>query len=167
MPVMTRLYRPPALLAACLLLVTSGFAATRVEHGTLSFDNIPAAPAELSEKLDGYLSARQASPLGWSPKGQLLISTRFGDVEQLHLVERAMGDRRQLTFMHEPIHQGAFSPDPGRSAFAYLKDVGGNENSQLYYQRIGQSPKLLTDGKSQNGSPVWSNTGREIAFTSN
>jgi dipeptidyl aminopeptidase/acylaminoacyl peptidase len=164
---MTRLYRPPALLAACLLLVTSGFAATRVERGALTFDNIPIAPAELAEKLDGYLSARQASPLGWSPKGQLLISTRFGDVEQLHLVERAAGDRRQLTFMHEPIHEGAFSPDPGRSAFAYLKDVGGNENSQLYYQRIGQSPKLLTDGKSQNGSPVWSNTGREIAFTSN
>jgi dipeptidyl aminopeptidase/acylaminoacyl peptidase len=164
---MTRLYRPPALLAACLLLVTSGFAATRVERGTLTFDNIPAAPAELAEKLDGYLSARQASPLGWSPKGQLLISTRFGDVEQLHLVERAAGDRRQLTFMHEPIREGSFSPDPGRSAVAYLKDVGGNENSQLYYQRIGQSPKLLTDGKSQNGSPVWSNTGREIAFTSN
>jgi dipeptidyl aminopeptidase/acylaminoacyl peptidase len=164
---MTRLYRPPALLAACLLLVTSGFAATRVERGTLTFDNIPIAPAELAERLDGYLSARQASPLGWSPRGQLLISTRFGDVEQLHLVERAAGDRRQLTFTHEPIHQGGFSPDPGRSAFAYLKDVGGNENSQLYYQRIGQPPKLLTDGKSQNGSPVWSNTGREIAFTSN
>jgi dipeptidyl aminopeptidase/acylaminoacyl peptidase len=164
---MTRLYRPPALLAACLLLATSAVAATRVERGALTFDNIPIAPAELAEKLDGYLSARQASPLGWSPKGQLLISTRFGDVEQLHLVDRAAGDRRQLTFMHEPVHEGAFSPDPGRSAFAYLKDVGGNENSQLYYQRIGQSPKLLTDGKSQNGSPVWSNTGREIAFTSN
>jgi dipeptidyl aminopeptidase/acylaminoacyl peptidase len=164
---MTRLYRPPALLAACLLLVTSGLAATRVERGALTFDNIPAVPAELAEKLDGYLSARQAAPLGWSPKGQLLISTRFGDVEQLHLVERAAGDRRQLTFVHEPIRFGAFSPDPGRSAFAYLKDVGGNENSQLYYQRIGQLPKLLTDGKSQNGSPVWSNTGREIAFTSN
>ena len=125
---MTRLYRPPALLAACLLMASAGFAATRVERGTLTFDNIPTAPAELTEKLDGYLNAREASPLGWSPKGQLLISTRFGDVEQLHLVERAAGDRRQLTFTHEPIYTGSFSPDPGRSAFAYLKDVGGNEN---------------------------------------
>jgi dipeptidyl aminopeptidase/acylaminoacyl peptidase len=164
---MIRHFRPLWLLTASLMLATPALTATRVEHGTLTFDNIPAVPAELSETLDGYLSARQAAPLGWSPKGQLLITTRFGDVDQLHLVEHAAGARRQLTFMREPINRGAFSPDPGRSAFAYLKDVGGNENSQLYYQRIGQSAKLLTDGKSQNGSPVWSNTGREIAFTSN
>jgi dipeptidyl aminopeptidase/acylaminoacyl peptidase len=164
---MNRHFRPLCLLTATLLVAAPGLTATRTEHGTLTFDNIPAAPAELSDKLDGYLNARQAAPLGWSPKGQLLIATRFGDVDQLHLVEHAAGDRRQLTFLREPITHGAFSPDPGRSAFAYLKDVGGNENSQLYYQRIGQAAKLLTDGKSQNGSPVWSNTGREIAFISN
>jgi dipeptidyl aminopeptidase/acylaminoacyl peptidase len=164
---MIGLFRPLLPLAACLLLTTVGLAATRVERGTLTFDNIPEAPADLSDKLDGYLSARQATPLGWSPKGQLLIATRFADVEQLHVVERAGGDRRQLTFMREPINRAAFSPDPGRSAFAYLKDVGGNENSQLFYQRAGQVAKLLTDGKSQNGSLVWSNTGREIAFSSN
>jgi dipeptidyl aminopeptidase/acylaminoacyl peptidase len=163
---MTELFRP-LLLATSLLLATAALAATRVERGTLSFDNIPEAPAELTDKLDGYLSARQAKPLGWSPKGQLLIATRFADVDQLHLIERAAGDRRQLTFVREPINRAAFSPDPGRAAFAYLKDVGGNENSQLFYQRVGQAPKLLTDGKSQNGSPVWSNTGREIAFTTN
>jgi dipeptidyl aminopeptidase/acylaminoacyl peptidase len=49
----------------------------------------------------------------------------------------------------------------------FLKDVGGNENSQLYYQRLGETAaKRLTDGKSVNGSPVWSNAGREIAFFS-
>jgi dipeptidyl aminopeptidase/acylaminoacyl peptidase len=164
---MTGLFRPLLPLTAFLLLSTAGHAATRVERGALTFDNIPEVPAELSDKLDGYLSARQAMPLGWSPKGQLLIATRFADVNQLHLVERAGGDRRQLTFLREPINRAAFSPDPGRAAFAYLKDVGGNENSQLYYQRMGQPAKLLTDGKSQNGSLVWSNTGREIAFASN
>ena len=66
----------------------------------------------MAEKLDAYLNARQATPLGFSPKGQLLIATRFGDVEQLHLVERPAGERRQLTFLHEPITQAAFSPDP-------------------------------------------------------
>jgi dipeptidyl aminopeptidase/acylaminoacyl peptidase len=49
----------------------------------------------------------------------------------------------------------------------YLKDAGGNENAQLYYQRLGEpAAKLLTDGKSLNGSPVWSNSGREVAFFS-
>ncbi len=113
------------------------------------------------------MSAREATPLGFSPKGQLLISTRFGDVDQLHLVEHAGGERRQLTFLREPISYGAFSPDPGRSAYVYLKDAGGRGNAQLYYQRLGEpAPRLLTDGKSRNGAPVWSNAGREVAFFS-
>ena len=151
-----------------LLLLTCGASgASRVERGNLIFDNIPDAPAELADSVDGYLSARQATPLGWSPKGQLLISTRFGDVEQLHLVEQAAGERRQLTFLHEPITEAEFSPDPSRAGFFFLKDVGGNENAQLYYQRLGDPhPKLLTDGKSLNGAALWSNSGREIAFFS-
>jgi dipeptidyl aminopeptidase/acylaminoacyl peptidase len=150
-----------------LLLTFDASGASRVERGNLIFDNIPDAPAELTDVVDGYLSARQATPLGWSPKGQLLISTRFGDVDQLHVVEQAAGERRQLTFLHEPITEAEFSPDPGRTSFFFLKDVGGNENSQLYYQRLGEpKPKLLTDGKSLNGAALWSNSGREIAFFS-
>src|ERR1700722_6942672 len=155
------------LLAAPLLANSEVQAAGRVERGNLTFDNIPQVPADLAEKLDGYLNARQATPLGWSPKGQLLIATRFGDVDQLHLVDHAGGARRQLTFLHEPIAEAAFSPDPARNAYVYLKDVGGNENTQLYYQRLGEpAAKLLTDGKSMNGAPRWSNSGREVAFFS-
>jgi dipeptidyl aminopeptidase/acylaminoacyl peptidase len=159
---MTRIYLLLLLTAPCLFDTA---AAARVERGNLIFDNIPEPAAGLSEKLDAYLSARQATPLGFSPKGQLLIATRFGDVDQLHLVERPGGERRQLTFLREPITQAAFSPDPGRSGYVYLEDEGGNERTQLYYQRLGEpGAKLLTDGKSLNGGPVWSNAGREVAF---
>src|SRR3979409_393326 len=120
-------------LAVPFLFDTPAVGSPRGERGNLIFDNIPEPTAGLSEKLDAYLDARQATPLGFSPKGQLLITTRFGDVDQLHLVERPAGERRQLTFLREPISQAAYSPDPGRSAYVYLKDVGGNENAQLYY----------------------------------
>ena len=170
---MTRIYiwSFAAALLACAAAAAAAAAAagppTRIERGNLTFENIPEPPAELTAKLNAYLSARQTTPLGFSPKGQLLISTRFGDVDQLHLVERPGGDRRQLTFFNEPITQAAFSPDPLRSAYVYLKDAGGNENAQLYYQRLGEpSQKLLSDGKSVNGAPVWSNAGREVAFFS-
>src|SRR3984893_12943351 len=104
-----------------LLLLTFGASgASRVERGNLIFANIPAAPADLTDSVDGYLSARQATPLGWSPKGQLLISTRFGDVEQLHIVEQAAGERRQLTFLHEPITEADFSPDPTLIRFCFF-----------------------------------------------
>jgi dipeptidyl aminopeptidase/acylaminoacyl peptidase len=155
------------LLAAAVPAGASSAALSRVERGSLTYENIPEAPADLAEKVDGYLNARQATPLGWSPKGRLLIATRFGDVDQLHLVEHAGGARRQLTFLRDPISSAAFSPDPGRSAFVFLKDVGGDENAQLYYQRLDDPvPKLLSDGKSMNGAPVWSNMGRDVAFFS-
>jgi dipeptidyl aminopeptidase/acylaminoacyl peptidase len=156
-----------ALLGLALLADSKAPAAARVERGTLTFDNIPETPAGLADKLAGYLNARQATPLGWSPKGQLLIATRFGDVDQLHVVDRAGGARRQITFLNEPVNEAAFSPDPSRNAYVYLKDVGGDEKAQLYYQRVEDSAaRLLTDGKSLNGSPLWSNSGREVAFFS-
>jgi dipeptidyl aminopeptidase/acylaminoacyl peptidase len=154
--------------AAPLLLAVAGAAAAAVVvRGNLVFDNIPELNAAAADTLDDYLSAREAKPLGWSPNGQLLIVTRFGDVDQLHVVEHAGGERRQLTFLREPVIEGAFSPDPNRGAYLYLKDVGGNENTQLYYQRLGEpAARLLTDGKSSNGGALWSNTGHEIAFFS-
>ena len=90
---MTRIY----LLVLFALLAAPAGAAVRVERGSLTYDNIPAASPELVDRLENYLNARQAMPLGWSPKGELLIATRFGDVPQLHLVEAAGGARRQLT----------------------------------------------------------------------
>jgi len=163
---MNRIYLLP-LLAASLLADSRAFAVTHVERGNLTFENIPQAPAEFTEKLAGYLNARQATPLGWSPKGQLLIATRFADVEQLHLVEQPGGARRQLTFLHEPITEAAFSPDSARSAYVFLKDSGGDEKAQLYYQHMGDAAaKMLTDGKSLNSAPMWSNSGREVAFSS-
>ena len=162
---MARIYLLLSLSA--LLCAPCAGATPRVERGNLIFDNIPEPSAALSGKLEASLSARQATPLGFSPQGQLLIATRFGDVDQLHLVERPGGERRQLTFLREPVVKAVFSPDPLRSAYVYLKDVGGNENAQLYYQRQGEpAARLLTDGKSLNGGPVWSNSGREVAFFS-
>jgi dipeptidyl aminopeptidase/acylaminoacyl peptidase len=160
---MTRIYL--ALVISALLAAPCG-AAVKVERGALTYDNIPTIAPELVDQLAMYLNARQATPLGWSPNGHLLITTRFGDVPQLHVVENAAGTRRQLTFQREPITAASYSPDPGRDAYVYLKDAGGNENAQLYYQRSGEAAKLLTDGKSRNGSPVWSNGGREVAFFS-
>jgi len=49
----------------------------------------------------------------------------------------------------------------------FLKDSGGDEKAQLYYQHMGDpAARLLTDGKSLNGAPTWSNSGREVAFFS-
>jgi dipeptidyl aminopeptidase/acylaminoacyl peptidase len=132
----------------------------------LLFENTRDSPTS-ADTLDGYLAARQARPLGWTPNGQLLIVTRFGDVDQLHVIDKPGGERRQITFLPDPIRHAAFSPDPAHAAFFYMKDANGDGHAQLYYQRFGESSsKLLTDGKSANGPALWSNSGRQIAFAS-
>jgi dipeptidyl aminopeptidase/acylaminoacyl peptidase len=163
---MTRIYLLPLFLAL-VLVESTGFGAVATVRGNLVFDNVPELAADPADKLDAYLGGREASALGWSPRGELLIATRFGSVDQLHLVDHAGAERRQITFLREPITQAAFSPDPSRNAYIFLKGAGGNENAQLYYQRQGESaPRLLSDGKSSNGGAVWSNAGREVAFFS-
>jgi dipeptidyl aminopeptidase/acylaminoacyl peptidase len=162
---MARIYRVLALSAA--LLCGSPIAAARDAGGRVVADNIPDAPAALTEKLEAYLSGRQAQLLGWSASGGLLIATRFGDVDELHLVEHAGAARRQLTFLRAPVTEAAFSPDPNRGGLAYFSAPDGQENTQLYYQRAGDpAAKLLTDGKSLNSNALWSNFSHEIAFSS-
>jgi dipeptidyl aminopeptidase/acylaminoacyl peptidase len=163
---MSRIYLS-LVIAALFLMNSAGFAASHFERGNLVFDDIPDVPADPADALHAYLAAREATPLGFTPKGQLLIVTRFGDVDQLHLVDHPGGQRRQITFLPDPIAHGAFSPDPNRSAFLFAQDPGGNGDTQIYYQRMGEpGAHRLTDGKSVNAGALWSNSGREIAFFS-
>jgi dipeptidyl aminopeptidase/acylaminoacyl peptidase len=146
---------------------TAAIGAQRIERGSLLLDDVPPIAPATARRIEEYLSAREAAVVGWSPQGQLLVATRFGDTTQLHLVERAGGARRQLTFEREAIGDGAFCPDPARSSYFYLEDAAGDERFQLYYRRLGESAsKMLTDGKSANSAALWSNSGRAIAFSS-
>ena len=79
----------------------------------LVVDGVPAIPASLAETAGRYGSYRSAILADWHPtRREMLIATRFGDVDQLHLLQQPLGERRQLTFLREPITQAAFSPDP-------------------------------------------------------
>jgi Tol biopolymer transport system component len=56
---------------------------------------------------------------------------------------------------------------PQGKYLVYNKDTGGNEFYQLYlYDIAAGESKLLTDGKSRNTEPVWSNAGDKIIHSS-
>jgi dipeptidyl aminopeptidase/acylaminoacyl peptidase len=156
------------LLAAGVAWAAHAWSAPAIVRGNLILDGIPepsALPADKIDKLDAYLSAREARPLGFTSKGQVLIASRFGEVDELHLVDQAQGALRQITFIREPVLRGAFSPDPNRNAFFYLAD-SASESQQLFYQRVGDpTARRLSDGKSIAGAALWSSSGREIAFS--
>jgi dipeptidyl aminopeptidase/acylaminoacyl peptidase len=133
----------------------------------LVVEGIPPIPTALTETVDRYTQFRFASLLSWHPtKREMLISTRFGDVPQVHRVRFPLGSRQQMTFFQEPVDGASFQPTQG-DYFVFSKDVGGNEFNQNYrYDFATGDVTLLTDGKSKNSGGVWSTKGDHIIYTS-
>lgn len=168
---MMRSYLRGATIASWLLATYSGPLAaetpvSRREIGKLVLENIPEIPPALKERLGQYENVRSASFQGWlAGQGGLLISTRFGEASQLHTVKSPLHYRRQITFFPEPIGTAAVSPRGDRIAF--LKDQGGDENSQIYLTDADAKQfTLITDGKSRYEAPIWDKQGRTLAFAS-
>jgi len=152
------------ILAATVGLVAH--AATE-ERGNLVLDNIPSVETPLTTRLEDYLNSRGASFVDWMPDGSLLISTRFADVEQLHLVAAPQGAREQLTFSREPVSVARAPQTAVAPGFVFLRDQGGNENSQVYYfDSTSRAVRMLTSGQGVNGGLVWSHDGKRVAYHS-
>jgi dipeptidyl aminopeptidase/acylaminoacyl peptidase len=128
---------------------------------------VPSVPAELESRMHQYLESRAAQLLDVSGDGQqALISTRFAEVNQLHVVEQPMGARTQLTFTAEPISQARFLPGATNVLF-YLQDVGGGEFFQVFRLDRGTGrSELLTDGKSRHEALRLSEDGKWLAYGS-
>lgn len=156
-------------LAALALLVGTAFPqSTDVTPGeNLVAEGIPKIPASLVESVDRYSNFRGASLDGWDPvKREMLISTRFADTNQIHLVKMPGGARTQLTFYPDRV-VGASYPPAGEGEFIFQKDIGGGEFFQIYrYDMATEAVTLLTDGKSRNIDPVWSHDGKKIVYGS-
>ena len=57
--------------------------------GNLVLDGVPDIPDALAERMQQYQNVRAAGLLDWDPNGQgVLISTRFGETNQLHFVQK-------------------------------------------------------------------------------
>jgi dipeptidyl aminopeptidase/acylaminoacyl peptidase len=138
------------------------------EHGDLILEGVPSLDTPLSATLERYLSSREATFLDWLPDGTLLVRTRFGDAAQVHRVATPLGMREQLTYSPEPVSVAVAPQTGAATGFAFLKDQRGDENAQIYYYRLSDhSTRLLTDGKSRHGNPVWSKDGKHLAFFGN
>lgn len=155
-----------AALPAFALTPAAPPAVQREEVGNRISENIPAPSAELLEQLSRYQNTRGANFAGWSGNDAILVTTRFGETNQVHVVRQPLGLREQLTFYREPTV--AVQAQPGRGGFLFGKDEGGSEFWQLYrYDLATREATRITDGlRSRNESPLWSHDGTQVAFTS-
>ena len=133
----------------------------------LRLEGTPVIPDALRARLQQYLNTRAAGAVDIAEDGRsLLITTRFAESGQVHVVAAPGGARTQLTFGREPIGTARFVPGSSRS-LVYVTDVGGNEQYQIMRLDLdGWRTTLLTDGKSRNVDPVWSKDGKKLVWSS-
>ena len=156
-------------LAVTLLLAATVFAQvdTVTPGDNLVSAGIPPIQAAIAREVGRYTEFRSAALSSWNPaRREMLITTRFGDVPQIHYVKFPGGARTQLTFFADRVAGASFGPKRD-DYFLFSKDVGGGEWFQLYrYDRASGTITLLTDGKSRNILGPWSNAGDKLAYTS-
>jgi dipeptidyl aminopeptidase/acylaminoacyl peptidase len=154
-----------------VMLALAGLAAAQepaiAPPESLVIDGVPKIPAAVTETAGRYASFRGASLTDWHPtKREMLITTRFAETSQLHLVAMPGGERQQLTFYPDAVSNGKFHPNSG-DYIVFAKDIGGGEWYQLYrYDMKTGEATLLTDGRSRNLMGPWSSGGDQIAYLS-
>ncbi|MEE4349839.1 MAG: alpha/beta fold hydrolase [Pacificimonas sp.] len=153
-------------LGAALLLTampTVAAAEERRTEGQLVIEGVPDIPADVEETIRRYQNVRSHGFQDFLPDGSILISTRFGEVAQIHHVTEPMGARRQLTFYDEPI--GGAVAYPGKSAFLFGKDTGGDEFYRGYYHDIGTGGVFpFTPEGARAGGFLISDDGSRVAY---
>src|SRR5256712_2637586 len=158
----TSLFFAVLLLSAAAAHAQDGVIAPREN---LVVEGVPAIPASLAETAGRYADYRTAGLSDWHPsRREMLISTRFGDTNQLHLVKMPGGVREQLTFFADAVGGGRFHPNGG-DYIVFQKDIGGGERDQLYrYDLATGDGTVLTDGQSRNLPGPWSSSADQIAY---
>jgi Tol biopolymer transport system component len=164
--------RSTALLTVAFVILSAGSVSAQAPvlrpTDNLIAEGIPDIPATLADEVRRYTEARSASFVSWHPeREEMLISTRFGNTNQIHEVRFPGGARRQLTFFNEPIAGAEWEPRDGKY-FLFTRDTGGNEFGQLYrYDIETGNVSLLSDGgRSQNGGWVWNHAKSRVAYSS-
>ncbi len=140
---------------------------SEANNGNLIMEDIPEIPQSVVADLNRYQNVRSAGFQDWTLDSEgIFISTRFGDVNQIHHVGHPGGARTQITFLNEPIGEVARQPQGAKIIFTM--DAGGSEFSQIFLLDPSGSDDalMLTDGESRNGAVVWDRRGEWIAYQS-
>jgi dipeptidyl aminopeptidase/acylaminoacyl peptidase len=134
----------------------------------IRMEGVPPIPVELVDGLAPYASFRSAMFQSWHPvERRMLITTRFGNVDQVHQVSSPGGARTQLTFFPDGVTGGASYDRAGRAMVLQKDTSGGSRLFQLFrYDFTTATAALLTDGRSMNSAPVWARRDNRIAYTS-
>jgi len=160
-----RLSAGSACALALLALVGTPAYADAEKPAAIDIEDVPAIPDSVVSATRPYLESRRADFLGWNTTDRsMLVKTRFGATNQLHVVKAPGGARTQISFGKEPVLASSMSPAKDHLTVV-MQDSGGDEFYQLYRLADGRLERI-TDGKSRNWLGAWSADGKTMGYTS-
>jgi len=128
---------------------------------------VPPVPASLVAEVAPYTQMYGLPLAGWDPAKREIWLKGLSSATWISKVKEPGANPETSTiYIQSPgIYDIYFQPQ--YKYLAYTKDTNGNEAFQLYlYEINGGDSKQLSDGKSRNTEPVWSNAGNQIVYSS-
>lgn len=127
---------------------------------------IPPVPASLAREVQPYMGIYGLPLAGWDPVKREVWLKGLSSVTWISTItspgaEPKIGTYLQAGGIYDVYYQ------PQGKYISYTRDNDGNETFQLYLYSIeSRTTTLLSDGKSRNTEPVWSNSGESIIYSS-
>ena len=128
---------------------------------------VPPIPASLAREIQPYNSIYGLSLAGWNPAKREIWLKGLSSVTWISRVASpgASPETSSIYIQSGGIYDIYFQPQ--NKYLAYTRDAAGNETFQLYLYNIATATStILSDGKSRNTEPVWSNAGNRIVYSS-
>lgn len=144
-------------------LIATPAHAAREERGNLILDGVSPATPALIERLAPWLHARSATFDGWLADGSMIVTTRFGETDQLHRVAAPLGAREQLTFGTDVLAAAA-SAAPGALGVPFATAVAGAPPQLWVYRLADRTTVPVAGPRARADSFVWSPDGKTVAF---
>lgn len=130
-------------------------------------DPLPKVPSSLVREVSPYTSMSSYGLAGWHPSRREIwakaITASYLGIASVG----SPGDSPQVGAVFPANTYDVYYAPDGKSA-VYVKDSDGNEQFQVYaYDPSSRKATLLSDGKSRNTEPVWSNKSDWVIYSSN
>jgi dipeptidyl aminopeptidase/acylaminoacyl peptidase len=132
----------------------------------LVVEGIPKIPTSLAQKINRYTNAYGFRLADWdSTKREVLLKNLAGSETWILRASTPGASPALATWIPSGAYDVYYQPQA--KYLLYNKDVEGNDSFQFYlYDFVARKSVLLTDGKSRNTEPVWSNAGDRIIYSS-
>jgi dipeptidyl aminopeptidase/acylaminoacyl peptidase len=128
---------------------------------------VPPIPSSISGEVQPYTGMYGLPVAGWNPTKHEIWLKGLSSVTWISRVPNpgASPETSSIYIQSSGIYDIYFQPQG--EYVAYTRDANGNESFQLYLYKISdRQSTLLSDGKSRNTEPVWSNAGNKIVYSS-